>query len=54
MNINIFINIIYNNYNILVMYNLFQFNYIKIFNEYEYIRQLINLEEIPIIPPIKF
>ena len=43
-----------NNKYLCEMGNIFQFNYIKIFNEYEYIRNMINLEEIPIIPPIKF
>ena len=30
------------------------FNYIKIYNEYEYIKKFIDLENIPIIYPIKF
>ena len=34
--------------------NSFRFNYIKIYNEYEYIKKIINLENIPIIYPIKF
>jgi len=33
---------------------LYYYEYIIPFNEYEYIRQMINLEEIPIVPPIKF
>ena len=51
---NIFYNLAYNNIVLYQIYNLFQFNYIKIYNEYEYIKELINLERIPIIPPIKF
>ena len=35
-------------------YYIVEFNYIKIYNEYEYIKKIINLENIPIIPPIKF
>lgn len=36
------------------VYTLYYYEYYILFNEYEYIRELINLEEIPIIPPIKF
>ncbi len=51
---NIYSNLAYNNIVLYQIINLFQFNYIKIYNEYEYIKQLINLEGIPIISPIKF
>jgi hypothetical protein len=36
------------------IYTIYYNEYIEIYNEYEYIKQLINLEGIPIIPPIKF
>ena len=44
--------------NLLKRWNTIYSNYYneiyELYNEYEYIKQLINLEEIPIIPPIKF
>jgi hypothetical protein len=35
-------------------YTFISFNYIKIYNEYKYIKKFIDLENIPIIYPIKF
>ena len=35
-------------------YTFISFNYIKIYNEYKYIKNFIDLENIPIIYPIKF